>query len=29
MAEAKRPEMLRLLDTAHVDDLKMSERFSK
>jgi hypothetical protein len=29
MAEAKRPAMLRLIDTAHVDDLKMSERFRK
>jgi hypothetical protein len=27
MAEAKRPAMLRLIDTAHADDLKMSERF--
>jgi len=29
MAEAKRPAMLRLIDTACVDDLKMSERFRK
>jgi hypothetical protein len=27
MAEAKRPEMLLLLDTLRVGDLKMSERF--
>jgi hypothetical protein len=29
VAEAKRPEMLLLLDTVRVDDLKMSERLRK
>jgi len=29
MAEAKRPAMLRLIDTTGLDDLKMGERFRK